>query len=131
MNDDGLLQTLQNLETELHLESTRRDSSRMAILLHPDFEEFGRSGRRYSRAEVLSEFASGSSDLPAVMSQGFALTRFNEKFALLTYVSAHLDSSGRPYRHTLRSSLWVLTPAGWQMRFHQGTPTDGFSQSAA
>ena len=131
MSDDDLLQTLQDLETELHLESTRRDASRMAILLHPDFEEFGRSGRRYSRAEVLSEFASASSELPAVISQGFALTRFNEKFALLTYVSAHLDSSGRPYRHTLRSSLWVLTSAGWQMRFHQGTPTDGFSQSAA
>ena len=131
MTDGGLLHMLQELETELHLEGTRRDASRMAILLHPDFEEFGRSGRRYSRAEVLSEFASGSSELPAVVSHGFALAKFSEQLALLTYVSAHLDLSGHPYRHALRSSLWVLTPAGWQLRFHQGTPTDGFSHGAA
>ena len=53
MTDGGLLHMLQELETELHLEGTRRDASRMAILLHPDFEEFGRSGRRYSRAEEI------------------------------------------------------------------------------
>jgi hypothetical protein len=130
MTDGELLHTLQQLETELHQEVTRRNASRMEALLHPDFEEFGRSGRRYSRAEVLAEFTPAGALLPAVVSQRFALRRLGEQVALLTYVSAHLDASGHACRHTLRSSLWVLTSDGWQIRFHQGTPTDGFPENA-
>lgn len=131
VTDSELLHTLQQLETELHRETTRRNLARMDTLLHPDFEEFGRSGRRFLRAEVLAEFTSADAKVPTIVSQDFALAKFSEQLALLTYVSAHLDSSGRLYRHTLRSSLWVLTPDGWQIRFHQGTPTDSFSQRAA
>ena len=43
--------------TELHRSATtRRNQARLEALLHPDFEEFGRFGRRYSRDEVLREF---------------------------------------------------------------------------
>lgn len=127
MTGDELLQTLQQLEVELHQEATRCDRSRMERLLHPDFEEFARSGRRFTREQTLAEFASTGAHLPSVVSDGFKLARLSEDWALLTYVSAHLDRSGHPYRHTLRSSLWVRGPNGWQVRFHQGTPTDGFS----
>jgi hypothetical protein len=37
----------------------------MEELLHPEFEEFGRSGRKYSRAEVLTEF-SADVDYPRI-----------------------------------------------------------------
>jgi hypothetical protein len=130
MTDDEVLETLRELESQLHLEATRRDTTRMRKLLHPDFEEFGRSGRRFSREEVLTEFASADAQLPRVVSGDFELARFGEQAALITYVSAHLDRSGHAYRHTLRSSLWVMTEEGWQMRFHQGTPTDAHSESS-
>jgi hypothetical protein len=48
---DDLLEGLQFLEQELHRPETRRDAERMQTLLHPDFEEFGRSGRRYTRED--------------------------------------------------------------------------------
>jgi len=117
-----LLEELRTLETELHKDETRRNRKRMETLLHPDFVEFGRSGRRYSRADVLEEFGAGNV-LPAIHSRHFDLVVLAEGVALLTYFSAHMDASGNPNRHTLRSSVWVRTAVGWQIRFHQGTAT--------
>lgn len=120
-NNVALLGTLSKLETELHTNETRRNRSRMETLLHPDFVEFGRSGRRYSRADILNEFAPNRV-LPAIHSEKFSLVVLAEGVALLTYLSAHVDAGGKQHRHTLRSSVWVRTEVGWQMRFHQGTP---------
>lgn len=128
--DEDVLRTLKKLEIELHREAVRSDPGRLEELLHPDFREFARSGRRYSRDEVLAEFTSGEERLPSVLSEDFEVTRLSERIAMLTYTSAHADGSGRPYRHTLRSSTWVRTPGGWRMRFHQGTPVDEPTRAA-
>lgn len=116
-----LLEELRTLETELHKDETCHDQQRMKTLLHPDFIEFGRSGTRYTRADILREFAQGDV-LPLVQSHNFELVVLGDDVALLTYVSAHVDAGGNSHRQTLRSSIWVRTQAGWQMRFHQGTP---------
>jgi len=116
-----LLEELRTLETELHSDKTRRDRRRLETLLHADFVEFGRSGRRYTRTDILEEFGLGNM-LPAIRSSNFELIVFGEGAALLTYVSAHVDAGGNSYRQSLRSSIWVRTKVGWQMRFHQGTP---------
>lgn len=116
-----LLEELRTLETELHKYETRSNRQRMETLLHPDFVEFGQSGTRYTRADILA-FVPNS--VPAAIhSCHFGLVVLAQGVALLTYVSAHLDAGGNPHRHALRSSLWVCTEVGWQMRFHQGTPT--------
>ena len=108
-----LLDELSNLETEL----TRRDRTSMEMLLHPDFVEFGRSGTRYTRADALREFADTA--LLSIQYHNFDLAILNEGAALLTYVSTDADG----HRQTLRTSVWVRTELGWQIRFHQGTPT--------
>jgi hypothetical protein len=117
-----LLEELRTLETELHRYETRSNRQRMETLLHPDFVEFGRSGTRYTRADLLKEFGPNSAPA-AIHSCHFDLAVLAQGVALLTYVSTHLDAGGNPHRPTLRSSLWVCTEFGWQMRFHQGTPT--------
>lgn len=121
-NRAELLAELTTLEQELHTQATRSNRSRMQILLHPDFVEFGRSGKCYALAEILNEFGPDTM-LPAIHSEDFNLIVLAEEVALLTYLSAHVDEAGKRYRHTLRSSVWVRTEVGWQMRFHQGTPT--------
>lgn len=118
----GLLEELRGLETELHQNETRHNRQRMEALLHPEFLEFGRSGRGYTRAEVLEEFGPNN-QLSAVHSGRFGLILLAEHVALLTYISAHKDAKGDLYRYSLRSSIWVRTQMGWQVRFHQGTPT--------
>lgn len=114
-----MLEELRSLEVELHQDRSRK---RMEALLHPDFMEFGRSGRTYTRDEILNEFATDAT-LPVVQSRHFAVTLLAEGVALLTYVSAHLNADGTSHRETLRSSVWMQTEMGWRMRFHQGTTT--------
>jgi len=125
-NSAVLLEELRDLETELHKDETRRNRRRMEELLHPEFLEFGRSGRRYSRAEILDEFGKEFGPVnavPTVHSDHLELVVLAEDVALLTYLSSYLDADGIPSRQTWRSSIWVHTSNGWQMRFHQGTPT--------
>jgi hypothetical protein len=112
------------LETELHRIETRRNTGRLDQLLHPDFVEYGRSGRRYSRREVLEEFADGGEMAP-VKATSFEFVEPGPGVVLLTYRSTHLGPAGERFRETLRSSVWVETATGWRMRFHQGTPADG------
>lgn len=120
-NNSRLLEELRGLETELHKDQIRRNRRRMEKLLHPDFVEFGRSGARYTRADILKEFDQRTV-LPAIRSEDFAVALLAEGVALLTYLSAHGNAGGNPHQRTLRSSVWVHTETGWQVRFHQGTP---------
>lgn len=114
-----LLTTLQALETELHRLETRRDPERMNMLLHPEFEEIGRSGCRYSRAEVIEEFRDGA-ELPAIVARDFAVSMLGEDLALLTYSTAHVSPSGVLSRFTARSSLWLRVPPSFSTKDAKG-----------
>ena len=60
-----------------------------------------------------------------LLAEGFTLAKISEGAVLLTYKSFQRNAQGNAIRCTERSSIWMLTEkAGWQMRFHQGTPTE-------
>ena len=128
MEAASLLKTLQSLEMALHRPEVRSNRAELDRLLHPAFREFGRSGGIYERAEVLAEFA----DQPpayAVWAQDFHVLPLSAGLALLTYRSAHLTGEGGLEHCAIRSSLWQLTPTGWRLLFHQGTPTGTFRKN--
>jgi hypothetical protein len=124
-----LLETLQSLELALHRPEVRSNRNELDRLLHPEFREFGRSGRIYERAEVLAEFADRSQAYD-VWAQEFRVVPLSNVLALLTYKSAHITREGKLEHHTNRSSLWQLTQNGWRLRFHQGTPAETFLKDA-
>lgn len=115
------LSELQALEIELHHPGVRSASARLEQLLHAAFHEVGRSGRKYDRNTVLA-FLAQESERPAIESDGFAVELLADDLALLSYRSAHRLSNGTLANHTHRVSLWQRTSAGWQVRYHQGTP---------
>lgn len=115
-----LLQELEALEVELHHPGVRCSRERLNQLLHPQFHEVGRSGRAYNRETIVSFLAKQESQ-PAVVSEEFAIAELGPGVALLTYRSSHLEHGNHLVHHTLRSSVWVKTNAGWQLRYHQGT----------
>jgi len=115
------MEELRLLEVELHQLETRKNVARLQELLHSDFEEFGRSGQRFTRDLVLAEFKN-STEYPEVVSRDYRLVEVVDGVALLTYISAHRLESGEVHRHALRSSVWVRGNHGWQMLFHQGAP---------
>jgi hypothetical protein len=121
-SDADLLDQLMHLEVQMHKDDTRRNRDRLEKLLHPDFLEFGQSGARYTREDVLKPL-DPDAVTPVIEASHFELTLMAEGVALLTYSSAQVKTNGSRHRYALRSSLWVYTTEGWRMRFHQGTPT--------
>ncbi len=113
----SLAAQLEMLERELHEPSVRK-SARASELLANDFLEFGRSGKSYSKAQVLE--ALGSESTEVVTSSEYKLKLLSPTVALLTYKSQH---NARSETLTLRSSVWRKVGSTWQMVFHQGTPT--------
>lgn len=118
---NALLGTLQALEVELHHPGVRCDAQRLEQLLHSDFHEVGRSGRKYDRATVM-RFLSEQAASPPVISEHFALQHLGPQVVLLTYRSALLRPDATFENHALRSSVWVHKDALWQLIYHQGTP---------
>ena len=118
------LRQVQALEVELHQPTTRCDPKRVAALLHEDFEEIGRSGLRYDKCQTVAALER-ETDYSQIFAEAFQLEQISEGAVLLTYKSFQRDVQGRAVRCTERSSIWLLTAkAGWQMRFHQGTPAE-------
>lgn len=126
----NMLKTLKSLETRLHETASRSDQQFMNAILHKDFMEIGRSGRNYSRDEILAEFAADAS-LPEISASEFQLCHLAEAVWLLTYRTALIDDNGALHRHSLRSSIWLQTESGLQLRFHQGTATEPSTDQAA
>lgn len=130
MEPRELLATLRALEVETYQACIRGEAIRLGELLHSSFREFGRSGRTYGRGDTLASFA-GQPQAYQVLSQDFRAEELAVGLALLTYRSAQVDADGTIARHSLRTSLWQLTEAGWQLRFHQGTPTEAFAVNSS
>lgn len=128
MSQEDLLSILSKLESELHEPAKRRDAIRLDEILHPDFKEFGRSGNAYCKADIIDALPRAKAS--SIQAQDFSVQPLATNVALLTYRSAERCVDGSIDRHALRSSLWKLGTSGWQIVFHQATPTLPFTKSA-
>ena len=100
------------LERDLLRDEVRSDPAAVAALLHPDWTEIGRSGRLWSRDEVLAEIGPLTD---RVTLDVVSVTRIEPEVILLVWRAV------TEQRSTLRSTLWVRHGGDWQARFHQGT----------
>ncbi|CAE1146156.1 DUF4440 domain-containing protein [Serratia sp. Tan611] len=78
----GLLSVLQSLEIQLHLPAMRNNTEIVGELLHDEFEEVGRSGRRYDKRQTVAALATETEQLQ-IFAEGFQLTMISEGVALL------------------------------------------------
>lgn len=111
-----LLALLLEQETELH-RWWQLPPARLALLLHDDFVEIGLSGTTHDKAALLQPVLAHH----VVHTAGFNAELLTPDSALLRYHSWQLAADGSLQRQALRSSIWLQGPAGWQLRFHQGT----------
>ncbi len=108
------------LEETLWRAETRFDPVLMDQTYSSDFLEFGRSGRRYERAEMLfnpDQMAEIRAVLPL---PDYSVAMVAADVVLATYTSE--VRYGDEVEVGRRSSLWVREGGRWQLRFHQGTP---------
>ena len=122
------MEDLVKLEKELHEPTVRKDGKRLDQLIHDSFTEIGRSGVLLDKNQIMSALSSESSH--SVCSQDYATQVIDDELVLLTYRSAHVEANQTLSRFSRRASLWRLTDLGWQMIYHQGTPTDAFDREA-
>ncbi|GGY16225.1 nuclear transport factor 2 family protein [Streptomyces djakartensis] len=95
----------------------RRSPERVAALLHPDFHEFGASGRHWGRAAIIASLAENTDlESPPVVASRM---RGVELAPGLVHLTFDTECDGR---RAHRSSLWRRTEAGWLLYFHQATP---------
>jgi hypothetical protein len=111
-------QVLRQIEEGLWRREARFSQQKMEEILAPDFFEYGRSGRVYSRTDCL---AVSPQDIDAVLPLiDFDVRMLSADVAQVTYRS--VVRYGSDEQHALRSSIWSRTDVDWQLRFHQGTP---------
>jgi hypothetical protein len=97
---------------------TRFDLAFMEKTLAPDFVEFGRSGRVWSREQILD--MAGRTIEATLPLPNLRIRLLDADTAHVTYDSAvAIDGT---VEHAHRSSIWSRSAAGWVLRFHQGTP---------
>ncbi|MCW2810994.1 MAG: putative RNase [Friedmanniella sp.] len=115
MSDTDDLEQVVRLEQALLDPGVRSQPAVVEALLHPDYREFGASGRVWDRDAIVAALAQD----PGVSGEavGFTPVRLGDDVVLLTYEV--LGEAG-----SLRSSVWVRGAGpGWRVRFHQGTRT--------
>lgn len=111
---------LRVLEESLWCAKTCFDPQLMDQTLAENCVEFGRSGRRYERAEMIVP-----PDPDAVIEAKIPLPDYSVEciapdVALATYSSE--VRFGDNLERGRRSSLWTKVEGRWKLRFHQGTP---------
>ena len=116
---DPLTREIRELEESLLRTENRGNAGYLQRVLADDFLEFGQSGRRYDKASIIA-LLSDTDTSPIVDIHDFSVKPLAENVALATYRSVRRDTG----RTALRSSIWQWYPVhGWQLRFHQGTPS--------
>ncbi|MER5460964.1 MULTISPECIES: nuclear transport factor 2 family protein [unclassified Streptomyces] len=106
------------MEAELRLLDpiVRSSPQLLAELFHPDYQEFGTSGRLWDRASILATLM--ARDVPAPR----PITTSQMKGVQLAPDVVHLTFTTQSGAHRAhRSSLWRLTSGKWLLYFHQGT----------
>jgi hypothetical protein len=114
---DQDVQAVVELELQLQKPEVRAEPADVEALLHPGFSEFGASGRRWGRPEMIAALAAEQpvGEEPVIITTEMTGTRLADDVIHLTYLSQ------RAGRRALRSSIWLRTPDGWRVYFHQGT----------
>jgi hypothetical protein len=95
----------------------RRRPEILRSLLHPEFVEFGASGRVWDAQSTIDALTS-EQDSYEITGTDFRTLRLAPGAILLTFKTRTLE------RVCLRSSIWILDDGNqWRLRFHQGTVT--------
>ncbi|SER59795.1 ribonuclease HI [Propionibacterium cyclohexanicum] len=115
--EDADLAAVVAAERELLTDAVRSNAARLRVLLHPEFVEYGSSGRIWTRNRLMAQIEplGGSTRLEVLGS-----ARLGPDALLLRWRATS------PSGTSLRSSVWVrddsLGRPRWRLLFCQGTP---------
>jgi len=109
---------IQTLEESLWLSDTRFDEAWLRVHIHPEFLEYGRSGRVY---DYDSLFPPTAEPIDCTLPLPNFVANQIDSHTVITHYDSHVRY-GDTIEHAHRTSIWLNHSQGWQLRFHQGTP---------
>ena len=104
---------IRNLELELASLEGRRNIDRLALLFSEDFEECGKSGKIFNKADIVDLLL--NEEYQKISFSNFRFTNLSDTAILVKY-----DSDCRAVK-SHRSSVWIKTGGNWKILYHQGT----------
>ena len=114
MGDSRLHRDLYKTELELVVPEESHSRRQLERLLHPQYTETGSTGNIYDRETTIEMMLAEQPG--GVVVRDFQAQLLAPDTALVTYRS--IGGGGQEAR---RTSIWMGTEVGWQLRFHQGT----------
>lgn len=111
---DDLASRVRDAERDLLSSVVRQDARRLRELIHPDFTEIGRSGRLWTRSDLLVELVEEPTRQTPETDE-WVVQRLDVDTVLVTY---RVIAADRVSRH---SSVWATAGESLALRFHQGT----------
>ena len=104
-------------EVALLTPEVRGSAEQLEELLDPDFGEIGKSGRLWTRGEMIAALVADTyPEQHSINFSDMSGRTVGPGFVLLTYVTQVEGQRAR------RSSLWRQSMKGWRVLHHQGTP---------
>lgn len=118
MND--ITNTIKELELSLLKPEVRSSKEALDKMLADDFVEFGTSGNKYTKADILERLPNTLERVEYMISD-FSVEMPSEDVAVATFKTDR-TTDGKDRVISQRSSHWRKTDKGWQMFFHEATP---------
>ncbi len=112
--------TIKRLELSLLTPEVRSSPEALDKLLTDDFVEYGASGNKYTKADILERLPL-STEKVAYEVGDFSVEMPSEDIAIATFTTVR-TTEGKDPVISRRSSHWRKTKKGWQMFFHEATP---------
>ena len=113
-------------EKMLHDFNIRSDGETASKLLHNDFIEIWYSWKTHTHDSTINSFNKEEKPDYKIHSQDFYVTESTDNLIQILYKTAHIHSDWYITKYSKRSSIWVLNNDTWQMKYHQGTPSNQF-----
>jgi len=118
MND--ITNTIKELELSLLKPEVRSSKEALDMLLADDFVEFGTSGNKYTKTDILERLPNTLERVEYVVSD-FSVEMPSEDIAIATFKTER-TTDGKDKVISQRSSHWRKRGSGWQMFLHEATP---------
>lgn len=117
---DDIINKIKELELSLLKPEVRSSKEALDKLLTDDFVEFGTSGKKYTKADILERLPRSIDKIDYIVSD-FSVEVPSENMAIATF-KTEKTVNGKDRVISQRSSHWRKTDGVWQIFFHEATP---------
>ncbi|MCP5375406.1 MAG: DUF4440 domain-containing protein [Rickettsiaceae bacterium] len=117
---ENLTDTIKKLELSLLKPEVRSSKDMLDKLIADDFIEFGTSGNKYTKKDILDRLPNSPEDA-RYQASDFSIEMSPENFVVVKFKTKKIINKKETI-FSSRVSYWRKTDLGWQIFYHKSTP---------